>query len=84
MGVNNTLYQVKDLWWPNIENEIREYILTCDICQKRRKNKEKVTHEKSETPTKPFQHIGIDVMGPLPRMGTNKRYIILVIDWLTK
>src|SRR5207244_8332733 len=57
MGVSNTLYRAKNLWWPNMENNIQEYILTCDICQKRKKNKEEATREKSETPTKRFKHI---------------------------
>src|SRR3954468_20449184 len=32
----------------------------------------------------PFYHIGIDVMGPLPRTITGKRYIVLAIDFFTK
>ena len=32
----------------------------------------------------PFSHIGIDIMGPLLRTLTGKRYIILAVDFFTK
>ena len=33
---------------------------------------------------KPFSHIRIDVMGPMPVILTGKRYIILAVDFFTK
>ena len=38
----------------------------------------------SKMPDYLFQYIIIDVIGPLPRTMTGKRYIVLAIDWLTK
>src|SRR3954464_9534564 len=67
-----------------MENDIRNHVHTCDTCQKRKTNKDHVPLEMSRQPTKPFEHIGIDVMGSLPRTMTGKRYIILAIDWFSK
>src|SRR3954464_13655484 len=67
-----------------MENDIRNHVHTCDTCQKRKTNKDHVPLEMSRQPTKPFEHIGIDVMRSLPRTLTGKRYIILAIDWFSK
>src|SRR3954469_5182167 len=85
MGISNTLYNIQtEYWWPKMENDIQDHIRICDTCQKRKTNKDRVPLETSRQPTKPFEHIGIDVMGPLPRTLTGKRYIILAIDWFSK
>ena len=84
-GVNRTLDQVAQVyWWPQMKQDVQEHIRTCDRCQKRNPKKDEIPRQASKTPDYPFQHIGIDVMGPLPRTMTGKRYIVLAIDWLTK
>ena len=63
--------------------DIRQLVRTCDICQKRRREKEIEPMQ----PTKISMagaHFGIDVVGPLPRTIRGNRYIIVAIDYLTK
>src|SRR5271163_389087 len=67
-----------------MKQDIQQHIRTCDRYQKRNPKKDEIPRQASKTPDYPFQHIGIDVMGPLPRTMTGKRYIVLAIDWLTK
>ena len=67
-----------------MKQDVQEHIRTCDRCQKRNLRKDEIARQASKTPDNPFQHIGIDVMGPLPRTMTGKRYIVLAIDWLIK
>ena len=38
----------------------------------------------AKTPLRPFQHIGIDVQGPLPVTEKGNWYIVVAVDWLTK
>ena len=64
--------------------DVQEYIRTCDTCQKRRTLKDKIPLQKSQAPGQPFEHIGIDVIGPLPLTQTRKRYIVVSVDWFTK
>jgi hypothetical protein len=64
--------------------DVQHYIRTCDICQKRKTQKDFVPRQPSKTPDEPFEHIGIDVIGPLPRTLTGKRYIVVAVNWLTK
>ena len=67
-----------------MKQDIQEHIRTCDRCQKRNPRKDEIARQASKMPDYLFQHIGIDVIGPLPWTMTGKRYIVLAIDWLTK
>jgi Integrase zinc binding domain/Integrase core domain len=85
MGQRNTYYRLQDaVWWPGIQEDVVRYVKSCDTCQKRKKNKEIPEPSSATIQPEPFYHIGIDVMGPLPVTTTNKRYIILAIDFFTK
>ena len=84
-GINRTYsYLSKQIWWPGMIQDVQEYIRTCDTCQKRRTLKDKIPLQKSQAPGQPFEHIGIDVIGPLPLTQTRKRYIVVSVDWFTK
>jgi hypothetical protein len=67
-----------------MQDDVTEYVRSCDICQKRKKDKETPEPSAATIKAEPFSHIGIDVMGPLPMTTTNKRYIILAVDFFTK
>jgi Integrase zinc binding domain/Integrase core domain len=70
-------------WWPKMFESIRDHINNCDTCQKRRREKE-VAPLQNIVPKTAFDHIGIDIVGPLPRTTQGNRYIIVAIDYLTK
>jgi hypothetical protein len=63
--------------------DIRQYVKTCDSCQHRGKKRTKEPlHPLSIE--RPFQRIGIDVVGPLPITERQNRYIVVATDYLTK
>ena len=70
-------------YWPQMYEDIRAYVQSCDRCQKRGRPKRNeplhpiAVHE-------PFYRIGIDIVGPLPRTKQNNRYIVTAMDYLTK
>jgi transposase InsO family protein len=85
MGQKNTFYHLQDsVWWPGIQDDIVEYVRSCDTYQKRKKDKEIPEPSVATIRAELFSHIGIDVMGPLSVTTTNKRYIILAVDFFTK
>jgi transposase InsO family protein len=85
MGQDNTYFRLKnEAWWPGMLEDIKKYIRCCDTCQKRAKKKEIAAANSARMASEPFEHIGIDVMGPLPVTDTGKRYIILSVDFFTK
>src|ERR1700677_2852148 len=58
MGVDNTYQRLSDkYYWKEMYEDIRQYIRTCDICQKRRRDKD-IDRLKPIQPTTLFEHIG--------------------------
>jgi len=73
----------KRFYWPQMYEDIRQYVQKCDACQRRgRSKKNNLLHP---IPVhSPFYQIGIDIVGPLPRTQRNKKYIVVAMDYLTK
>ena len=84
LGVETTYTKIKErYYWPNMYNDIRNYIETCDNCQRR----EPITRKEELLPLKvraPFDKIGIDIKGPLPLTTKRNRYIVVAMDYFTK
>ena len=62
---------------------IRLYVRSCDICQRRGKNKRNEPLHPIPVDA-PFYRIGLDFVGPLPRTIRGNRYIIVAVDYFTK
>ncbi len=70
-------------YWPQMYEDIRIYVRSCDICQRRGKYKR--SEPLHPIPVgEPFHRIGIDYVGPLPRTKEGNKYIIVAMDYLTK
>ena len=70
-------------YWPQMYENIRDYVRTCDACQRRgghRKNQ--LLHP---IPVgDPFYQIGMDFIGPLTQTSRGNKYIIVTMNHLTK
>ena len=62
---------------------IRNYVQTCTTCQQRG-NQQVNEQLRPLRVGQPFERIGIDLVGPLPRTAQGNRYIIVAMDYLTK
>ena len=70
-------------FWPQMYEDIRTYVKTCDTCQRREKQKnEQLLHPIQVY--EPFYQVGIDFVGPLPITTKGNRYIIVAMDYMTK
>ncbi|CAG8749256.1 10422_t:CDS:2, partial [Rhizophagus irregularis] len=70
-------------YWPQMYNDIRSYVMSCDSCQRRGKQKTKLPLHPIPVES-PFHQIGIDFVGPLPITTNGNKYIITAMDYLTK
>jgi len=70
-------------YWPQMYEDIRTYVRSCDSCQRRGKNKRNQTLHPIPV-NSPFYQIGIDFVGPLPITENENKYIIIAMDYLTK
>jgi hypothetical protein len=73
----------KRFYWPQMFEDIKNYVQSCDSCQKRgRASRIEPLHP---IPIgQPFHRIGIDYVGPLPVSSKGNKYIIVAMDYLTK
>ena len=84
LGIDVTYEKTKERYfWPQMYETVRQYVKTCENCQKRGKpnrNEELIPLVVEH----PFHRIGIDIKGPLPITEKGNRYIIVAMDYLTK
>ena len=71
-------------WWPSMSHDIEEYCRSCGICAttKDANSKPAGLLHNLPIPDRPWQSIGMDFMGPLPK-SDNFDYLLVVIDRLT-
>jgi hypothetical protein len=83
-GIKKTIETIKQkYYWPDMYQDIRNYIETCDQCQRIGRPKT----DSSIIPIKvngPFEQIRIDFVGPLKESSKGNKYIIVATDYLTK
>ena len=84
LGVDAVFEKAKKrYYWPQMYEDIRKYVNTCDTCQRREAQVRKEMLIPLQV-KEPFHRIGIDIKGPLPRTQQGNRYIIVAIDYFTK
>ena len=73
----------KKYYWNQIYDDIKEYIRTCNTCQRFRKpERNEPLH--SIKVIQPLERIGIDIVGSLPETTKGNKYIVVAIEYLTK
>ena len=85
-GIAQTCRRVQEVaWWPHWRSDVIRYILNCERCQKSKRRK-----ALSQLPrpvniaSGPFQHIGVDVVGPFPTTQGGNIYVLTVVDHFTR
>jgi len=85
-GRDKTLDLMKqNLYWPNMEEWVRNYVRTCDACQcnKTARHKKYGKLVPLEIPSRPWEQISMDFITDLPNVKGYNQYWVIV-DRLTK
>lgn len=81
----NTQNILRHFFWPGIYAEIKEYCLSCKICQKRNMTKPyAVPLQPKPIIGKPFERVGMDLIWPLPRTQRGNEYVLVIVDYATR
>jgi hypothetical protein len=84
LGVDKVFGKIRDqYYWPQMFEDVKEYIRTCDQCQRRGKFRTPGPLHPI-TVGDPFSKIGIDIVGPLPITTKGNKYIVVATDYFTK
>jgi transposase InsO family protein len=86
-GITKTKARLKShFYWPTLTRDVKQYVKTCDMCQRVSKSGKPVPALLQNLPlvTEPFKRIAIDIVGPLPTcVETGNRFILTIIDLCT-
>jgi len=86
-GRDKVRYLVKkDFWWPNMDNDIAEFVKKCDSCQRNKKGQtsRQGLLQPLQLPSTPWESISMDFVVSLPETNTGFDQIIVFVDRLTK
>ncbi|XP_063070441.1 uncharacterized protein LOC134461440 [Engraulis encrasicolus] len=86
LGVEKTTERIlQRFFWPGVHKEIENFCRSCPDCQKRAP---KPTYRNPLIPLPiietPFQRIGLDIVGPLPKSSRGHQYILVILDYATR
>jgi hypothetical protein len=84
MGIDSTYGKIKErFFWDTMRKDVIKYVECCDTCQRRGKKGGKGRLNPIKV-GRPFERIGLDFVGPLPRTKNGNKYILVASDYLTK
>lgn len=78
-GVTKTLKKIQQYYsWKGMKEDVKNYVKTCQDCQKRKLVREKTKAPMiiTDTPSEAFEKIAIDIVGPLPEANNGNKYIL--------
>lgn len=68
------------VWWPGMEKDAEKFCKTCHGCQLVSKSNPPEPIENTELPERPWEHLAIDFLGPMP----SGHSILVVIDYYSR
>ena len=72
-------------YWPGVFRDIEDHCKACGQCQKTsKKSTKKAPLVPLPIMDEPFKRIAMDIVGPLPRSSSGKRFILVICDYATR
>ena len=86
MGKEKTARRIlQRFYWLTLYQDVAKYSKGCLTCQKSTQSRTKRAPLISlPTIQEPFKRIAMDIVGPLPRSNSGKRYILVICDYATR
>ncbi len=86
LGAQNTIQRIRDRFhWPGLDADVKRFCQACPVCQQ--------TSPRAPPPTPliplpiievPFERIGMDLVGPLPKSARGHEHILVIVDYATR
>jgi transposase InsO family protein len=71
-------------FWPNMNKDIGIWNKECVVCQKVKVQRHTVTDLGTFPKSERFEHVHIDIVGPLPTTSEGYRYVVTMVDRFTR
>ena len=85
-GIHSTLERLKTFaFWPTMAACVKDFVKSCAICLKTKNYKgSKAPILRNPEVDRPYDRLNMDLIGPLPVSNDNNRYILSLVDVLTR
>ena len=87
LSARKTLRRIsKKYYWPNLEEDVKDWCKACQICASRRDTgrKPKVPLKPMPIALAPMEQTAMDIVGPLPLTRSGNKYILVFSDYFTR
>ena len=86
LGRKKTFHRVRSqFYWKGMYTDVTDFVRSCEHCQRR-----KTVQPRSAgalqlfSATRPFQVVGVDLLGPFPRSVSGNIYAVVMVDRFTR
>jgi len=87
MGIEATLRRLYNFHWRGKFRQVRRHIKRCISCNSYNRSRVPATHPNMRTQTaefRPWADINMDLLGPLPTTDNGMKYILTIVDRVTR
>ena len=86
LGKDKTVQRILHrFYWPSVYKDVAEYCRQCATYQKSSRNHaQRAPLIPLPVLSEPFKRIAMDIIGPLPRSRSGKKYVLVICDYATK
>ena len=86
LGRRKTLFHLSNrFYWPHMRRDVEAYVRSCTLCQQYKASNQKPGGlMRPIVVNEPWNTVGIDLTGPLPKTRRGHTFILVVIDYFTK
>ena len=84
-GVNGTIERLKRFaYWPTLNKDVKEYVKRCRVCLKTKSCSNRAPILRNPEVQRPWDRLNLDLIGPLPISTDGNKFILSVVDVLTR
>lgn len=74
----------KRFFWPSMNSDVKKWVQTCIACQRAKIHRHTSSPLITFASTHRFEHVHVDIVGPLPISPQGYRYVVTMIDSTTR
>ena len=73
-------------YWPGLYSDVESFVRSCVQCQTRKiaHHRPRIPARSMPVPSRPFERIAVDILGPLPEAQDGSKYIVVFIDYFSR
>ena len=84
-GITGTMEKLRSFaYWPRMKESVRNYVKRCKVCLKTKLGRAKAPILRNPEVQRPWDRVNMDLIGPLTESNDGNKYILSVIDVLTR